>query len=388
MKPCPFTPEKPLLLALNATALLSPQTGMGRYVKELARALAQLNVRISYFDAINGWTATPPANLPAAPATTLRFLNKLPGVRDFSMLLQQARFTAGLRQNRPLLYHEPNYLAFRFNGPTIVTAHDASWIRYPDAHPAQRVRNMNRRFPASLARAQRIIVDSNFVAGEVNELFGVSRDRIRTVPLGVSPSFRPMSSAETLPVCKQLGLEHGRYVLTVGTLEPRKNLISLIRAFRCLPHDFSREYPLVLAGMPGWRHEETDRELALLERDGLLRVLGPVSEEALPSLYAAAKLFVYPSIYEGFGLPPLEAMASGTPVIVSDRASLPEVVGEAGLCIDPYDIEAMANAIRSTLEDSGRLKIMAETGSRRARQFSWQRCALETLGVYQEALAA
>lgn len=380
--------ETALRIALNATALLSPQTGMGRYVKELAWALEHLNVGIRYFDAINGWRDTPPPNLPTSPAATLRFLHNLPGVRILGLQLQQLRFTAGSREKPLSLYHEPNYLAFRFNGPTVVTAHDASWVRYPEAHPVQRVRNLNRQFPRSLERAQRIIVDSNFVAHELKELFGVSPDRMRTVSLGVSSGFRAMSPVETLPVCQRMGLEHGRYVLSVGTLEPRKNLISLIHAFQRLPLDLCRQYPLVIAGMAGWRHEQTDREIALLENHGLLRFLGPVDEAVLPSLYAAARLFVYPSIYEGFGLPPLEAMASGTPVIASDRASLPEVVGEAGLLVDPYDIDALAEAIRSVLEDAHRQTRMAEAGRLRSRLFTWQRCAQETLAVYLEAIAA
>lgn len=377
----------PLRLALNATGMLSPQSGIGRYVNELARALTELDVHIDYFDAVNGWRDIPPPSLAHAPAGMLRFLHNLPGARSLQRKVQQLRFSRGSKASEAGLYHEPGYLAFRFKGPTVITVHDASWVRYPDAHPIQRVRSMNRHFSGSIERAQRIIVDSAFVARELNELFGVSSDRVSVVHLGVSPCFRAMSPLETLPVCEQLGLAHGCYVLAVGTLEPRKNLLSLLRAFRRLPHELSRQYPLVIAGMVGWLHEETDKEIAALEKEGLLRILGPVTEEVLPSLYAAARLFVYPSIYEGFGLPPLEAMACGAPVITSDRASLPEVVGDAGLCVDPYDIDAMAEAIRSILEDPQRQQIMGKAGNERSRLFTWQRCARETLAVYQKAIA-
>lgn len=380
--------DKPLTLALNVTAMLSPLTGIGRYVKELAFALTQLGVSIGYFDVINGWRDRPPQTLVSASVAPLRFLHDLPGARLLERKLQQLRFLRGIEKSRALLYHEPNYLAFRFNGPIVVSAHDASWVRYPETHPIQRVRIMNRQFHESLEHARRIIVDSDFVASEMNTLFGVPFERIRTVPLGVASDFQPMSATETLPVCKQFGLEHGGYVLTVGTMEPRKNLISLIRAYQLLPSELSRRYPLVIAGMGGWRHEQINQEMASLERQGLLRVLGQIEEQALPLLYAAARLFVYPSIYEGFGLPPLEAMAAGTPVIVSDRASLPEVVGEAGLCIDPHDIDAMAETLRSVLEDPQRLENMAAASLQRSRLFTWQRCARETLAVYHEALAA
>ncbi|MFA7270877.1 MAG: glycosyltransferase family 1 protein [Sterolibacterium sp.] len=379
--------DKPLRLALNATAMLTPQTGIGRYVRELAAVLSQLRVRIDYFDAINGWRDRPPPVLAGVSAAPLRFLHNLPGARLLERKLQQLRFSRDIQKSRAQLYHEPNYLAFRFNGPIVISAHDASWVRFPETHPIQRVRIMDRQFPESLERASRIIVDSDFVAREMNSLFGVSFDRIRMVPLGVTSDFRPMSATETSRVCRQLGLNHGGYALAVGTLEPRKNLISLIRAYRLMPPEISRRCPLVIAGMSGWRHEETNREMALLERQGLLRVLGHVEEIDLPPLYAAARLFVYPSIYEGFGLPPLEAMAAGIPVIVSDRASLPEVVGEAGLCIDPHDIDAMTEALRSVIEDTQRQKTMAAASLLRSRHFSWPRCAQETLAVYHEILA-
>ena len=380
--------DKPLRLALNATAMLSPLTGIGRYVKELSQALGQSGVQVNYYDVINGWAEQAPRTIARASVAPLRFLHNLPGVRPIERKLQQRRFARGIPRIQAQLYHEPNYLAFRFNGPTVVSAHDASWVRFPETHPAERVRVMNRLFPESLERAQRIIVDSNFVAREMNTLFGVPLERIRTVPLGVASDFRPRSALETLPVCKKLGLTHGGYILAVGTLEPRKNLISLVRAFRLLPLELSRRYPLVIAGMGGWQHEETDQEMALLERQGLLRILGQIEEDALPSLYAAAGLFVYPSIYEGFGLPPLEAMATGTPVIVSDRASLPEVVGEAGLCIDPQDIDAMAEILRGVMEDPQRRMNMAAAGIQRSRLFTWQHCARETLAVYREAMTA
>lgn len=380
--------DKPLTLALNVTAMLSPLTGIGRYVKELAFALTQLEVNIGYFDMINGWRDGPPQALASASINRLRLLHNLPGARLLERKLQQLRFSRGIQAGRAMLYHEPNYLAFRFNGPTVVSAHDASWVRYPETHPIQRVRIMNRLFPISLERARRIIVDSDFVAREINALFGVPFNRIRTVPLGVASDFHPMSATETLPVCKQFGLEHGGYVLTVGTMEPRKNLLSLIHAYGLLPSELSGQYPLVIAGMGGWRHKQINQQMASLERQGLLRILGHIEEQTLPSLYAAARLFVFPSIYEGFGLPPLEAMAAGIPVIVSDRASLPGVVGDAGLRIDPHDIDAMAEALRKVMEDPQRQKNMAAASLQRAQRFTWQRCARETLAVYHEALTA
>jgi len=377
-----------LSIALNATAMLSPLTGIGRYTAELANALARMGVRIHYY-AGKDWSDQPPQLAPPLSGHVIRrLLHHLPGARRMARHVQQVHFSRGVSERQPALYHEPNYLAFRFSGPTVITSHDASWVRYPEMHPLERVRIMNRLLPPALEHAQRVIVDSDFVAGEMHELFGVPYDRLRTVYLGVSPVFRPMAAADTMEVCRRFGIEHGNYILAVGTLEPRKNLISLIRAFRALPPQLARQYPLVIAGMRGWRHADTDQEIGALEKAGALRILGHVAEADLPALYAAAGLFVYPSIYEGFGLPPLEAMAAGVPVVVADCASLPEVVGDAGLRVAPHDIDALAETLRSLLENPAQRQAMSAASIAQAQRFTWENCARETLAVYREALAA
>ncbi|MDD5177089.1 MAG: glycosyltransferase family 1 protein [Sterolibacterium sp.] len=382
--------ETPLSIALNATAMLSPLTGIGRYVEELSLALVRQGIDIRYFAGLN-WNDAPPhivSSHRSAGQLVRRLLPHLPGARRLVRELQQRRFTQGMSQRQPALYHEPSYLALRFSGPTVVTAHDASWVRHPETHPRERVRIMNQVFPGVLERAQRVIVDSDFVAREIHEIFGVPYARLRTVHLGVSPLFQPLSPLLTQSACQRLGIEYGRYVLTVGTLEPRKNLISLIRAYRLLPPSLARQYPLVIAGMRGWRHENVEHEIAALERAGILRILGHVAEADLPALYAAAALFVYPSLYEGFGLPPLEAMRSGVPVVVADCASLPEVVGDAGLRINPHDVDALAESLRSVLEDPALRRRMSEAGVARASGFTWERCAEQTRAVYHEAIAS
>ncbi len=384
--------EQPLELAYNATTMLAPLTGIGRYVAELAAGLTRQGAHIHYF-AGGRWAEEAPqvfrgAIAGAGDSVARRAIAAVPGARATFGLLQQRRFGAGAKQRKLMLYHEPAYLAYRFSGPTVVTAHDASWVRYPETHPVQRVRVMNRLLPTALEQAQRVIVVSDFVAREMNELFDVPMGRLRTIYHGVSASFQRMTATTTHSLCHRLGLIHGQYVLAVGTLEPRKNLNNLIRAYRLLPPDLTRRFPLAIAGMRGWLHKDTDQEIAALERQGIIRALGYVAEADLPALYAASALFVYPSIYEGFGLPPLEAMAAGVPVIVADRASLPEVVGDAALRVDPYDVDALAQAIRGILEDTQRRERMAQAGVERASLFSWDRCARETLAVYREAIAA
>lgn len=369
---------------VNATALLSPLSGIGRYVHELATALQHMQVPLRFYTA-GRWTDELPTPQSATSHRGRRFLASLPGARWWARQAQNRLFRRGAVRLPGSLYHEPNYLTYDFDGPVVVTAHDASWVRYPQAHPAERVRLMDTCFPRSLERAARVIVDSDFVASEMASIFRVPPEKLRTVHLGVSPRFRPMAATDTAALCQRFGLTHGRYVLAVGTLEPRKNLTSLLAAWQMLPQALVQHWPLVVAGQTGWRHEGTDRLMNAMVQAGRLRLLGHVAESDLPALYAASGLFVYPSLYEGFGLPPLEAMASGVPVVASARSSVPEVVGSAGVLVEPLDVDSLAQHLARLLQDPAERTRLAALGVARARDFSWAACARQTLQVYQEA---
>ncbi|MES3009898.1 MAG: glycosyltransferase family 1 protein [Pseudomonadota bacterium] len=368
---------------LNATALLSPLSGIGRYVHELAVALRGLHVPLHYYSA-GRWSEAMPLIQSERVTATRRLIAGVPGARWWARHAQNRLFSRGAASLHGCVYHEPNYLTYDFDGPVAVTAHDASWVRFPAAHPAERVRMMDRYFPRSLAQARRVIVDSDFVAGEMRDIFGLTRDKLRTVHLGVSPRFKPMSAHDTFGTCQRFGLTHGQYILAVGTLEPRKNLATLLSAWRLIPEALSRKFPLVVAGQTGWRHTDTDQQMTTMARSGQLRLLGHVDDADLPALYAASCIFVYPSLYEGFGLPPLEAMASGVPVIASDRASIPEVVGQAGVLVDPLDTDLLASTLNRLLQDSEERTRLATLGLAQSSHFSWAACALKTLAVYKE----
>lgn len=378
----PMLPANPHVI-LNATALLSPLSGIGRYVHELASALQQLEVPLHFYTA-GRWTDELPLVKSATGTKTRRFVARLPGARWWARQAQNRLFRRGAAQLQGSVYHEPNYLTYDFDGPVVVTAHDASWVRYPEAHPAERVRLMNTFFPRSLEQSARVIVDSDFVAAEMVSIFHVPPEKLQTVYLGVSPRFRPMRALETASLCQRLKLTHGQYVLAVGTLEPRKNLATLLSAWRMLPPVLSQRYPLVVAGQTGWRHEGIDRQMTAMVQAGQLRLLGHVDDADLPALYAASSLFVYPSLYEGFGLPPLEAMASGVPVIASSRSSVPEVVGDAGVLVEPLDTDLLADTLSRLLQDPVACRHLAELGVARAGHFSWAACARKTLNVYKE----
>jgi len=253
-------------------------------------------------------------------------------------------------------------------------------------HPAERLAWLHEGLSQTLLRAGRIIVDSRFIENELISLLDVPRERITVVYLGVSQDYRPRDNEVLALKLKEFDLEPKGYILSVGTLEPRKNILSLLQAYELLPNSLKERWPLVVVGMRGWKDQVISKRLDSLVSTGRIRALGYVSSDKLPVIYAGAALFVYPSIYEGFGLPPLEAMASGVPVVASNRASLPEIVGNAGVLIDPEDIDSLAQVIESLLDDQGKCEQMARMGLQQAQKFTWKACAEKTFSVYQDVL--
>jgi glycosyltransferase involved in cell wall biosynthesis len=225
------------------------------------------------------------------------------------------------------------------------------------------------------------------VRQEVMEYYGVPDARVTTVLLGVSPEFKPLDAGRCLPALAQFGLQPGRYLLAVGTLEPRKNLSTMIAAFERLPAGLRRRFPLVIVGMNGWGMERFSGKVRHMIADGEVHLLGYVPQGDLPALYSGARLFVYPSLYEGFGLPPLEAMACGVPVIASCRASLPEVVGDAGVLVEALDDHAIAQHMQALIEDDALHACLSEAGRARAQTFTWRKFAHETIAVYKKVIS-
>ena len=241
---------------------------------------------------------------------------------------------------------------------------------------------LNLAFPQSLRRATHLITDAESVRQELIQRIGWPADRVTAVPLGVDVAFRPRDMAQLEPLMQRLGLRLNEYSLFVGTIEPRKNVDRLLSAYEALPAKLRRSFPLVLAGERGWRSAEVHARIARAESAGWLRYLAFVPEDELPKLYAGARLFVYPSLYEGFGLPVLEAMASGTAVITSNVASLPEVVGDAAMLVDPKDIDQLAHALQELLQDDQKRANAGAAGLARAASFTWSECLSKTIDVY------
>lgn len=383
----------PCQVAINATALLTPLTGIGQYVKNLLQELDQAeDICLNKFYAGHWSRETRDQNAAQqsnhkAQTWKAWLRNNVPLLTHAYRYLQQQRFSVGVQDGRVDVYHETNFLAYRFDGPTVITAHDLSWIRYPQTHPAERVATMNRYFEPALKRATRIITDSAFVKQELMDVFGVRPEIIHPVLLGVRADFRPHTADETAYVLQANGLSHGQYILALGTLEPRKNLQLALTAFERLPAALQQRYPLVLVGMNGWNNDALTLSLAPLLHRGVVRQLGYVSRQDLVKVVAGARCMVYPSVYEGFGLPPLESMACGVPVITSNVSSMPEVVVDAGLLVSPVDDVGLGVAMQSLLEDEALHARLAQAALVRSAGFTWAKCARQTREVYGLAMS-
>ena len=379
----------PLRLGINGSALLTPLTGIGQYTKNLAEALisfGELDLMLFYRYTWDREIRTKPMK----HLTKLKaFIKKtVPHPYIVTRTLEQIRFSEGVNRHDIQLYHEPNFLSHNFAGPTVITAHDLSWIRFPETHPAERVKIMNKLFPRSLAKADHVITDAAYTRDEIIAQFGIAPERITSIPLGARAIFHPRTEDECSPYLADHQLAFRSFILCVGTLEPRKNLEFMIRTYAALPEPLRRAQPLVIVGMKGWLTSSLESVMQPLVAAGQVRPMGFTTDEDLATLYASATTLVYPSLYEGFGLPPLEAMASGTPVIVSNRSTLPEVVGTAGILIDPTDDAALKDALARLVEDPAHWTERQAAALQQAAQFSWQRCARETLGIYRKVLAA
>jgi len=284
------------------------------------------------------------------------------------------------------LLHSPDFIppAFGYRR-SVITVHDLNFLYYPQFLTAQSLHYYNGQISWAVSRADHILADSHATKADLVSMLNVEPEKVTVVHLAADPTYRPLAEAEARKVVAKYGLEPG-YLLFVGTLEPRKNLPGLIQAYRLLRDARTTDEPLVLVGGKGWLYDEIFERVEALHLAEHVRFLHGVPDEDLPGLYSAAGVLTSPSFYEGFGLPALEAMTFGTPVVVSDRASLPEVVGEAGLLVNPDDPQDIARALGRTLNDGALRAQMRERGLAQAARFTWERAARETLEVYQMVL--
>lgn len=377
------TTEPRSRVGLNAHLYSPSQTyrgaGVSRYIHNLLRYLPRIADDIE-------WTAffgDPAASFDGWSARTSPWRTASPVRR---IVWEQLAQPGEVRRAGLDLLHAPVYVGPLFAScPLVVTLHDLSFYRFPHLF-----RPFNRHYlqwgtRRTVRRAARVIAVSEWTARDAVGIFGIPRERVVAIPNGVGEDMRRLDPERVAIWRRRRGLKE-RFILFVGTLEPRKNITLLLRAYARLRQRGAVDHQLVIAGGKGWYYDnvfETAENLGL--RDAVA-FPGYVAQEDLPLWYNAADLFVYPSLYEGFGLPPLEAMACGTPAIVSNSSSLPEVVGQAGVMVDVDDEEALAKEIESLVTDRDRHRHYAEAGLARARHYTWAETARLTAQVYRRIL--
>ena len=372
-------------IALNARILQAPRTGIGHYVAELVNALVhEPDVELALFHGW-GWSSVlPDAAMPGYSRLT-PLLRQIPGAYQARRWLEQRRFDQNQTQGIDL-YHEPSLWPLAFDGPTVITLHDLTHLHYPETQPPARLREIERRLTDGVQRARLILTDSQYVADEAQACFGLPAERFVVAPLGVSARFRPRAPEAINQVLKAHGVEAREYFLCVGTLEPRKNLTLALRAHARLPETVRQRFPLLIAGMAGWQRDQFNDELRASLAAGQVCLLGYLPDEDLAQLLAGARALVFPSLYEGFGLPVLEAMASGTPVILTRHSAMPEVAADAGNYIDSDNPDTLRDAMNRLIDDPAHWQASREAGLQRAKLFSWERCAKVTARAYRQAM--
>lgn len=284
------------------------------------------------------------------------------------------------------LLHSPDFIPPRWGyRRSVITVHDLAFLRYPEFLTAESRRYYNSQIAYAVRRAHAISADSQATRDDLVNLLGVAPDKVTVIHLGLDPEFRPRPAGDVQATLARHGLARG-YLLFVGTFEPRKNVPTLLQAFARLRGRAPDAPPLVLAGLKGWLFDET---MALARSLGLephLRLLEDLPSGDLPELYTGAGAFVLPSHYEGFGFPVLEAMGCEVPVVIANRASLPEIAGDAALQINPDDPDELAQALHHVLSDSTLRAELVRRGRERVKQFTWEKTAHATLELYERVL--
>lgn len=368
-------------ILIDAQPLLEPLAGIGRYAKSLLTAFSRMELQDEFYLFYGASmrprrVRLPEFSNPGFNSKIIRFPGKIYRLLTEKLKILPPSSFIG----RFGLYHGLNYYVPASSGPKIVNIYDMSFRLYPQYFTPERIRDIGRKAAASAVRADRIITGSISAKEDIVELLGVPAARVSVIANGVEKCFRVIGEKEREEFRVSRNLPE-KFILFVGTVEPRKNLTALLKAFHKMG---LRDTGLVIAGGRGWMYDELFAELKRLNLGDRVIFTGYLPDEDLPKIYSCASVFAYPSVYEGFGFPPLEAMACGVPVVTGDRSSLPEIAGDAGICVDPEEPGALADALSGVLKDGGLRKRMVEKGLARAAGYTWEKCAAETYDLYRE----
>jgi len=394
-------------LILNGASLVPPLSGIGRYTQNLLKCLLDpeqydksLIEDVQAFSLLGSYGQDELRQLLTAldnePSQDKRSkaLNRLqkirglakhvPGAGALKRAVQQHLLGRKLASCKDAIYWEPNYILEAFDGVSIPTIYDLSHIRYPMYHPADRRRWLDDNLTKTFERATEIITISEFSKREIMETFSVKPSDVTVIPPAVSDEFRQSYTERELEQIRQDYQLPERFILSVGTIEPRKNLAGLLAAFSRLADSFKSSYPLVIVGCSGWLSEDIERMMTpMLDRGQVIR-LGYVPQRDLPALFSAARLFVYVSFYEGYGMPIAEAMCSGVPVITSNLSSMPEVAAGCASLVNPNDIEQITQQIQELIENEGKRKQLIERAKKQSDQYVWQDSTQQLVNVFQK----
>ena len=370
-------------IGIDATALPPQPVGAGNYIIQLIRALASLKVNDEFviFAQQRGHALI---SLPENDSFEWIILeDRNPGSR---LIWEQTLYPQLIRKSGVDLLHSMHYTRpVKLPCASVVTFHDMTFFLYPELHTRAKRLFFPLAIRASARQADALTAVSESTRQDAIRVLGISPEKITATQLGVDPTFRPIKDAAIKrKIAEKYDLPE-RFILYVGLLEPRKNLPMLIRAYKRLI-DGGENFKLVLVGRYGWMYEELLRQINNLDLEEMVHFTGYVSQEDLPLVYNLSSLFVYPTLYEGFGLPALEAMACGVPVITTDVSSLPEIVGEAGILVPVNNVEALYGAMIAVLGDEDLRRKMINKGIQRAAKFTWEQTAILTFQVYQQVM--
>lgn len=361
-------------VGLDATPLIGPRSGIGNYTGRLLEAMLALAPEREFYlfskKELNG--------LESSLQRAQRVSGYLPAS---SLAWSQLVLPRLIRSSQPDLMHFTNSLAPLVpSAPSVITIHDASLFVQRHFHPlARQVQRLL--LPTIARRATAVITVSNHARGELSARLGLPEERLHVIYEAAPDHFRPVDDVALLEDVRQRHQLPECFILYVGTLEPRKNLPRLLEAFR-LARRRGLSHRLVFVGPNGWMMQQLQRTIEALALGEGVHFCGYVPEADLPAIYSLADLFVYPSLYEGFGLPPLEAMACGTPVLTSNRASLAELYSDAAYLVDPESVACIAEALVTLIEDESLRADMRRRGLEQARKFSWRQTATATMALY------
>jgi len=381
-------------IGIDVTAALAQGGGIGRYTRELIRAVVAGDNSFQY----RLFSARPPAQLPVPdPLPQAAHVSHHPAPLSEKWLY---RLWYRLRLPLPVqlvtggldLFHSPDFVLPPVYGriPTVLTVHDLSFIHYPHTFPEVLVSYLNRVVPWSVQRASHILADSEATRQDLLNLWQVPAEKVTVLYSGVNASFRPAAAETVTAVRQRYGLDDAPYLLSVGTVQPRKNYQMLIQAFAEVAADWP--HTLAIAGGKGWLYDEMLAEIERQQLNGRVRFIGFVDDADLPALYSGADLFLFPSLYEGFGLPLLEAMACGVPVLTSNASCLPEVVvdretgAETAVLLSPHEPQHWCRAMGQLLGDEAARERLRRVGRQQAARFTWDRAASQLIGIYGRLL--